>query len=94
MDNSQLSLFLVAAVALSAPLLYAAIGELVSEIAGVINIQLEGMMLCGAFFAVLGAHISHSIVIGLVFGALGGAVLVPSTASSASSFRRIRSSAG
>lgn len=75
MDNSQVSLFLVASIALSAPLLYAAVGELVSEIAGVINIQLEGMMLSGAFCAVLGAHFSHSIAVGLVIGALGGVAL-------------------
>lgn len=75
MDRSQVSLLLVAAVGLSAPLLYAAIGELVSEIAGVINIQLEGMMLVGAFCGVLGAHVSGSLVVGLICAGLGGAAL-------------------
>jgi ABC-type uncharacterized transport system permease subunit len=71
----DLSLLLVAAVALAAPLLYAAIGELISEIAGVINIHLEGMMLVGAFCGVLGAHFSHSVVIGFAVGAAGGALI-------------------
>ena len=40
---------LEAAIRLSLPLLIAALGELVVERAGLINIGTEGMMLCGAF---------------------------------------------
>lgn len=72
MDRSQVSLLLVAGVGLAAPLLWAAMGELVSEIAGVINIELEGMMLSGAFCGVLGAHISGNLVVGLLFASMGG----------------------
>jgi general nucleoside transport system permease protein len=75
MDKSQFSLLLVAAVALASPLLWAAIGELISEIAGVLNIHLEGMMLTGAFMGVLGAHFSKSIVIGFLVAAIGGVLL-------------------
>jgi ABC-type uncharacterized transport system permease subunit len=66
---------MVAAVALSAPLLFVALGELISEIAGVINIQLEGMMLMGAFTAMLGAFISHRIEVGFFAAALGGVMI-------------------
>lgn len=73
-----LTLFLVvvpAAIALSAPLLYTALGELISEKAGVINIQLEGMMLCGALLGVWGAVATGSVVFGFLCAALGGVLL-------------------
>ncbi len=61
-----------AAIALAAPLLYAALGELISEKAGVINIHLEGMMLCGAFFGVWGAAVTGNVASGFLIAALGG----------------------
>jgi simple sugar transport system permease protein len=42
--------WLATAVRLSAPLVFASTGELVSERAGILNVGLEGMMLAGAFF--------------------------------------------
>lgn len=75
MNDSQFALLLVAGVTLASPLLWAALGELVSEIAGVINIELEGMMLAGAFMGVLGAHYLGSVWAGFLVGALGGVIL-------------------
>jgi ABC-type uncharacterized transport system permease subunit len=75
MNDSQVTLLLVAAVGLASPLLWTAIGELISETAGVINIQLEGMMLVGAFTGVLGAHYTGSVWLGFVIAAGGGVVL-------------------
>ena len=66
------SLALISAVLLSAPLLYAALGELLSETAGVINIELEGMMLCGAFAGVLATSFSGSVILGFLAAAASG----------------------
>ncbi len=57
------------------PLTFAALGGLVSERSGVVNIGLEGMMLMGAFFGVWGAEVSSSWVVGILVAILSGAVL-------------------
>jgi ABC-type uncharacterized transport system permease subunit len=57
------------------PLLFAALGGLFSERSGVINIGLEGMMLMGAFWAVWGADVTGSWVLGLLVGLASGAAL-------------------
>ena len=57
------------------PLTFAALGGLVSERAGVVNIGLEGAILMGAFFAALGADKTDSWVLGLLVGIASGGVL-------------------
>jgi general nucleoside transport system permease protein len=57
------------------PLTFAALGGLVSERSGVVNIALEGMMLMGAFFAAYGADKTDSWVGGIIIGVLAGMAL-------------------
>jgi ABC-type uncharacterized transport system permease subunit len=67
--------WLVATVGLTVPILWPALGELVSERGGVFNIGLEGMVLAGAFVAFWATWATGSVWLG-VLAAVGAGVLV------------------
>ena len=48
---SFLTALLASGVRMAIPLMYAGLGEMVSEKSGVLNIGMEGVMICGAFFS-------------------------------------------
>ena len=73
-DTITLGLFLASAVRLSAPLMLAALGELVSERAGVFNIGLEGIMLVAAFSAAATLALTGSPYGAVAMGTLMGGV--------------------
>jgi simple sugar transport system permease protein len=62
-------------VAMAVPLLLAALGELIAEKSGVINIGLEGMILAGAFAAMCATLLTSSPMLGLIAAWGSGLVL-------------------
>ena len=54
------------------PLLLAALGESISERAGVLNLGIEGMMIVGAYAGFVVAYYLHSAWLGFLGGAVGG----------------------
>jgi simple sugar transport system permease protein len=66
------SALLAATLRYATPLTFAAIGGMFSERAGVVNIGLEGMMLMGAFFAILAADKFESWPLGLLAALVAG----------------------
>jgi len=79
-NNSIVVVVLASAVAYGTPLLYAALGELLAERSGVLNLGVEGMMLVGAvmgFLAVqrVGGPAGVVLPAAIAVAALAGGVL-------------------
>lgn len=66
---------LLGSVSLSVPLVFGALGGVISERGGVVNVAIEGQLLAGAFVSALVASVTHNVFAGLV-GAMVAGVLV------------------
>ncbi len=70
-----LLILLFSTIRTATPLIFAALGGLFSERAGVINIALEGLMLAGAFTAAVVTYELQNPYIGFLCGVISGAAL-------------------
>jgi len=71
--NSELISILAATMSAAVPLIFAGLGELITEKSGVMNLGVEGMMLVGAVAGFAGA-MHMGVAGGLLFGAIAGLV--------------------
>lgn len=74
-ESALLAGFIAATLRFMTPLLFAALGEAVSQRAGILNVGLEGIMLVSAFAAVLGSVWTGSPYGGLVLAVAAGALM-------------------
>ena len=71
---NSLGIILYATLVYMTPLLYAALGSCFSEVSGVVNIGIEGMMTAGAFTGTVIAYFTGNPWIGFLCGGLAGAL--------------------
>jgi ABC-type uncharacterized transport system permease subunit len=77
--------FWAAAVRIASPLIFATMGELICERAGVLNLGIEGIMVAGAFAGWLGVYlglplwggVATALLVGMAFGALHAGLTGP-----------------
>jgi len=74
-ENSVVGAVIAIALIKTTPLLYAAMGGVLSENAGVVNIGLEGMMAGGALSAVVASYYTHNLGLAVLAAAACGALL-------------------
>jgi ABC-type uncharacterized transport system permease subunit len=66
---------LLGTVALSAPIIFGALGGVISERVGVVNVAIEGQLLAGAFVAALISSITDSPLLGLLAAMIAGVLV-------------------
>ena len=71
---NSLGIILYATLVYATPLLYAGLGSCFSEVSGVVNIGIEGMMTAGAFTGTVIAYFTGNPWIGFICGGLAGAL--------------------
>ena len=74
-NDSILVVVLASAVLYGTPLLYAALGELLAERSGVLNLGVEGMMLVGAVMGFWAVQRTGSLAIAIAVAAASGATM-------------------
>jgi simple sugar transport system permease protein len=71
-NDSTVIQFILVAIVAGTPMVFVAVGEILAERSGVMNLGLEGMMLMGAVIAYATTVATHSTWLGLLAGAAAG----------------------
>jgi ABC-type uncharacterized transport system permease subunit len=69
------SALIAATLRYATPLIFGALGGIICERSGIVNVGLEGMMLTGAFFGIFGADLLDSWFLGLLVAMAAGGLL-------------------
>jgi general nucleoside transport system permease protein len=85
--TEALAEFLAATVRIASPLLFASLGGILSERAGVFAVGLEGMMLAGAFAGIVATYGTGMILAGILASIAGGMLLAAVVAIATTRFR-------
>ena len=80
MIGLDLTILLASVVAAAAPIVLAAVGETITEKAGLINLSLDGTIILSAMAAFAIAYESRSLLLGFVCGAAVGAMVAATVA--------------
>ncbi len=72
MNIQTISFIISDSIRAATPLIFAALGELVTEKSGVLNLGIEGMMLVGAVAGFIAASITGNIYLGLLIALISG----------------------
>lgn len=75
MDMELISNILFAMVRTATPLMLVALGELICEKSGVLNLGQEGMMLMGAVLGFIVTTVTGNVYVGVLMGIFGGALM-------------------
>lgn len=73
--GAQILTLLSGMVRVAIPISFAALAGMLSERVGIVNMGLEGIMLIGSFFGVVGSYLSGNAWVGLLFAIASGAVM-------------------
>jgi len=75
MNESVWVLTIFAAIGLGTPVVFATVGEIITERAGILNLGVQGMMLVGAVSGFWAVHQTGSLILGVIAAMLAGALL-------------------
>ena len=75
MNDSVLILSIASAIVASTPILFAALGEIITNRSGVMNLGIEGMMLVGAVIGFWAGNTTGSLMVAIIVGGFGGVAL-------------------